>query len=642
MAGAFELRPLLAFLRHLLSPAVFCSRILKKLFGTLSVLWYIFCRKLSGRRYPDASSTTQRRKANSGEYDSRGDTSKMTTETVSLDDVAFSLCSFSDGTRNSSWLSQNLRESRSAHNLAISTRNKSRKTAESKYPTSPYTPSENEAEGPYIITVQPSSPTSPTPVCQYSSPNAHGTAGPQQPFSDVVHATTSGSSEEVLSPQQIEIRSLHITTRPSTPQSALPQKYLQHHRITPVMPESTQRYLRRPRIRKEATRMTIEPLTINFDKPLPPTGWTRYIHLEGARYFYNEAKAHPKILSQVEENITIIENFISGNNIRIPEDSDLFLDVYHDEETKELVTTYHFVHHPTRTIFFLDPYEAENMICWYEVIGVRTQNHIRHEIHSQYWFYIQLYPHTLKNLTRETIAELRGAALHFIGEWMASENSTAPYTLDDLHKILSLTNTMDKNIGTQDDGVKSLLAHIMCTFMHSRFLDWHGEPHARIERNFSVYGQPVHSRTWLIKSLSMVLFFAPDFHLRMLQNTSVDNIIHKSIWQESVRKMNDEWQEFVLFATVMLNANVAFLAIQSVDIDAGSYRSPAQILSYMSVVTSVGSIVLGLLLIRQNRTGNSMLEGLYVRALRKIGHPGLGLETLAILHSLPYALLMWG
>ncbi|KAF9568673.1 hypothetical protein CPC08DRAFT_746116 [Agrocybe pediades] len=663
MAAVSELRGLLFFLRHLLSPAVFCSRILKKLLGRLSVLWSIFCRKLSGGGYPDTSATTKGRQTGDGESDCRGGTSKVNTETVSLDGAAFSLYPFSGGIRNSSRSSQNLRASMSAHNLAIATRNASRasyRTGESNYSTSAYTASNFEEEGPYTITVQPNSPTSPTPVRQYSislpqlsgaaSPTAHGTAWPHQSFSNVVHATTSGASEEVLSPQEIEVTSLHIPTRPSTPQSALPQKYLEQPKITPVMPESTQRYIRRPRIRKGQTEMTIEPLTINFDKPLPPTGWTRYIHLEGARYFYHKEKRictdadlhDSKILSQTEENITIIEDFIYENNICMPEDSDLVLDVFYDEETKEVSTTYYYVHHPTRSIFFLDPYEAESLTAWHEVEGIRTQNHLRHEIHAQYWYCIQLYPHMLRNLTREIIAELRGAALHCIGDSMTSPTSTAPYTLDDLYKILSLTNTMDKNIGTQDDGVKSILARIMYVFVHSRFLDWHGEAHARIERNFSVYGQAVNSRTWLVKSMSMVLFFAPEFHLRTLQNMWVDNIMHKSVWHESMKKMNDEWQEFVLFATVMLNANVAFLAIQSVDTDTDPYRSPAQISSYMSVVASIGSIVLGLLLIRQNRTKNRESADDVQAFLTKITHPRLGLETLAILYSLPYALLMWG
>jgi len=56
---------------------------------------------------------------------------------------------------------------------------------------------------------------------------------------------------------------------------------------------------------------------------------------------------------------------------------------------------------------------------------------------------------------------------------------------------------------------------------------------------------------------------------------------------------------------VLLNANVAFLAIQSVDQISENQspdRSPAQIASYLSIIASIGSIILGLLLIRQNRT----------------------------------------
>ena len=55
-------------------------------------------------------------------------------------------------------------------------------------------------------------------------------------------------------------------------------------------------------------------------------------------------------------------------------------------------------------------------------------------------------------------------------------------------------------------------------------------------------------------------------------------------------------------ATVMLNANVAFLAIQSVDVNDDPRRSAAQISSYLSVIANIGSIILGLLLMRQNRT----------------------------------------
>ena len=59
-------------------------------------------------------------------------------------------------------------------------------------------------------------------------------------------------------------------------------------------------------------------------------------------------------------------------------------------------------------------------------------------------------------------------------------------------------------------------------------------------------------------------------------------------------------------ATVLLNANVAFLAIQSVD-SSGSmgHRSNAQRASYLSIVDSVGAIVLGLLLVREHSYASS-------------------------------------
>jgi hypothetical protein len=81
----------------------------------------------------------------------------------------------------------------------------------------------------------------------------------------------------------------------------------------------------------------------------------------------------------------------------------------------------------------------------------------------------------------------------------------------------------------------------------------------------------------------------------------------------------------------VLNANVAFLAIPNVilfpnnDNQPGggnnvqflehALRSPAAIASYMSTMASLGAIVTGLLLVRQNRTKNKDEMVVAVRAL---------------------------
>ena len=172
-----------------------------------------------------------------------------------------------------------------------------------------------------------------------------------------------------------------------------------------------------------------------------------------------------------------------------------------------------------------------------------------------------------------------------------------------------------------------------------KFFNFHGQPEARLNRDDSVYGHSTHRRTWFIKSISIFLFSAPDIHLENLQKMCVDGIVYKAIWEEGLRIVIDEWQEFIILyvsnktrtttclksnslltfkSTVVLNANVAFLSIQSVDTNIDpSYRSPAQISSYCSITASIGSIIIGLILVRQIRlkkhmkTANKLVSGWY-------------------------------
>jgi hypothetical protein len=137
-----------------------------------------------------------------------------------------------------------------------------------------------------------------------------------------------------------------------------------------------------------------------------------------------------------------------------------------------------------------------------------------------------------------------------------------------------------------------------------------------------------------------------------LEKIWVDKTMHEPTWITLIEKFNKQREEFILSvshrhsfgqpsvqlltylqATVMLSANMSLLGIQNVDTQMpSSSRSPTQIASYLSVVASIGSIIMGLLLIKSN--GARLIE----RHKSKI----LGLETLAILYSLPFALLMWG
>lgn len=84
---------------------------------------------------------------------------------------------------------------------------------------------------------------------------------------------------------------------------------------------------------------------------------------------------------------------------------------------------------------------------------------------------------------------------------------------------------------------------------HSRFQNFHGEGCARLERDVSVHGRSTTHRTWLVKTLSPILFSAPDVHLKLLRKMYVDGIMKLAVWETSVKHMNEEWQEFILFVS---------------------------------------------------------------------------------------------
>ncbi|KAF9475279.1 hypothetical protein BDN70DRAFT_924099 [Pholiota conissans] len=398
----------------------------------------------------------------------------------------------------------------------------------------------------------------------------------------------------------------------------------ENHTIRPVLPEETLRYTRRTRTSKEFKNIRIDELTTVFDKPAAPVGWLRYAHPEGACYHYHPEKrvytdshlSNPEILHRMMDDISRLHHLQETFHYQFPQNGVLMIDV-NRVEGGGLETSYYYVDHD----------EPWDIGAAYEVNGMGSYRHLGYEMQAQYWYFVSLYPDSLA-LTSAMVCELRDIILYLIGDTMTSPYSTSPYTLDDLLRILNITSEME--------------TRHMYIFYHTRFLNCHGETYARIERDFSIFGDPIKKRTWLVKTLSPILFSAPDIHLRNLQKMWVDGIMHKSVWEQSIKNMNEEWHGFLLLACVMLLANVAFLSISTINMNENVARSAAQILSYLSVVANLGTIILGLLLMRQNRTKMRDTADDVQEFLRARNHPRLGLETLAILYSLPYALLMWG
>ncbi|KAH6917967.1 hypothetical protein BKA70DRAFT_1415993 [Coprinopsis sp. MPI-PUGE-AT-0042] len=544
---------------------------------------------------------------------------------------------------------------RSAHSLAVVSHQTSRSSLNLARPqlgTGPWTvgsPGAGEEEYTFDIK-SPDQPNS--PVTRYRSPvRGYSMSSPDLGSSAINHqimglerqtsriSTSPPQSIQFLDPEQ---KGVGEDGGPAV----MPQLY--HPRIFPLPPDFFSRYDRVKYAEKKETEFIIKPMTLEFKSKPHPKGWVPVLHPEGVLYWYNKDKKvvtendlHDlEYLGQVTDDLATFDEFVSTNKIDLPSNITLALELTRDAATGSFTTDYYYVDHDRRTVFFLDEYDVSTFKISQEVKGVTSLSHIQHELEAQYWHHIMLYPSTLPQV-QEAASELKDLIFHYIADTNSSAFSTSPFDSDELYKLLSVASDMKKMTTTHQIGAASFISRTMLVLARQKFYNWYGVPQRRLYRDQSVHGT-TKKRTWLIKLLSPLLFSAPDVHLHSLHKMWVDGIMHGPVWVKAIKKLNEEWQEFILYATVLLNANVAFIAIQSIDTQEGSYRSPVQVASYLSIVASIGSIIIGLLLVRQNRTRAHGTANDVCKFLLERSHPTLGLETLAILYSLPYAMLLWG
>ncbi|KAJ7635913.1 hypothetical protein B0H17DRAFT_1107361 [Mycena rosella] len=269
-----------------------------------------------------------------------------------------------------------------------------------------------------------------------------------------------------------------------------------------------------------------------------------------------------------------------------------------------------------------------------ELNGITSASHIRHELEAQYWHHCELFPRSLQ-VTHEIVDELRDIVLHSLGDLVASATSTVNFTVNELNHMLRLVDGVGRNVGRDSSyklgGSSRLVGRFMFLFVRARVRNFHGEPNARLKVDQSVYGT-VRKQTLPFKLLSTLFFSAPHFNLLGLYSIYTPGLVRHSYWAPFFARLSGEWQEFTLYGTVILAANVSFLAIQSVDQGGGTAqnRSPAQILSYLSTLTSVGGIVVRMLLLIGHQA-----------SWERVTAPYVNLEVLAIAYSLPYAMMIW-
>ena len=101
-----------------------------------------------------------------------------------------------------------------------------------------------------------------------------------------------------------------------------------------------------------------------------------------------------------------------------------------------------------------------------------------------------------------------------------------------------------------------------CAFSaHWRFLYFHGQRHARLIRDQTIYDKPRRERSLLITCLSPLLFFAPEVHLREMEKLWTDEVIIENVWKDSMTRLLGEWEEVILWVRIQRRMGVGWLFI---------------------------------------------------------------------------------
>ncbi|KAG2008408.1 hypothetical protein CC2G_013844 [Coprinopsis cinerea AmutBmut pab1-1] len=374
--------------------------------------------------------------------------------------------------------------------------------------------------------------------------------------------------------------------------------------------------------------------------PCNPPDWTTHVHPEGSRYFVKKTQLFTVVtearvdeaedLEYIEYYNSKITAFIVTNKVNLPPNTFLVL-----ERRTSGNCGYYFVDHGNQCLFWLDSFDFTHLV---DQVRIRhTASLVGLQMRSHYWYHNELFPH-LYTLTEEDLDVIEDMLAHAIGDVATSNTSTINYDIETLklmHSSVQQFRYKGKETRSRSPGAACFIFRMYSSLYSERFICLHGEKGARLESNQSIYG--VWRRSWFLKILATVMAFGPSMHFRRLKAVTVDSIVSKHAWSKCRSKLLEEWRDVILYATVVLTANVSFLTIQSVD-DEGvelGHRTHAQRASDFSIVMSMGTIIFGLFLLIQHR------ESMNMRFIANRSASRLGLETLAVLYSLPYAMLMW-
>ncbi|KAG2091845.1 uncharacterized protein F5147DRAFT_779888 [Suillus discolor] len=487
------------------------------------------------------------------------------------------------------------------------------------------------------------------------------------------HDTQSpGSSAVPFPPMSMPEPSIPVTVAMSPPPTTPGQNV--DIFLTPIVPEpQVRRYERHIPINSEYKPFEVKKGPLDCSEEFAAVeGWEPLTHPEGALFFYQPYKrvftdANVRDSETAVKINKAIETAYEGAQkagISLDSSVELALELF-VEGDKEFLG-YYFVDHERRVIFWFEDYKCFELVN--NVRGVERKSHIKYALDSQYWFvwpsddlqyrdvgrrHVELFPNK-RVLPEDIIITLKEIVMHAHAENITSETCLAPFAPSEVASMLGLVDHL-KGESFPDAGELLLIvflgstnkerehsvwiaARFMRLFCNAKFVNFCGQPGARLDVDQSLYGEhDTRSKKLILRIMNVILFGSPVAQSKAIHRIWVDETIVQPRWKGFIDRLTTEWNGYTIFSTVMLAVNISFLAVPTI-----APQTAAIVLTYLSSLCAMGSLVVSLILagqVNDSRRGSAADVASFMVGMSE---SMLGLESLALMLSLPFALLIWG
>jgi hypothetical protein len=165
---------------------------------------------------------------------------------------------------------------------------------------------------------------------------------------------------------------------------------------------------------------------------------------------------------------------------------------------------------------------------------------------EQYWNHVEFFPNHIK-LSPGVEYEVRAMLVHTAADFFTSDQSTAPYTMEQAQNFLNLISNLPTTPETNAHK-NCVMARLMAEFSSNRFVNHAGERSARLSRSQSLLDPPRYRRTRIMKMTYALCFNLPDEHEGHLEGLWVDEISFSAHWRKFVLQKVADWREQIFWA----------------------------------------------------------------------------------------------